>query len=120
MKHQRSGKIINIASGAGRLGSTKAVHYAAMKAALINLTKSLAKLGGRSNINVNAIAPGFIETDMIKGMLSQKRQLIESFIPLAKIGSAEDVASAVLFLATDESNYITGQTICIDGGHCVV
>jgi 3-oxoacyl-[acyl-carrier protein] reductase len=120
MKKQKKGKIINIASGAGKLGSTKAVHYAACKAALINLTKSLAKLGGAYNINVNAIAPGFIETDMTKEMILEKRQLIESFIPLAKIGIASDVASAVVFLATDAADYITGQTICVDGGHCMV
>lgn len=120
MRKQKKGKIVNVASGAGKLGSTKAVHYAACKAALINLTKSLAKLGGRYNINVNAIVPGFIETDMIKKILSEKRQAIESSIPLAKIGTAEDVVSAVVFLATDAADYITGQTICVDGGHCMV
>lgn len=119
MKLQKNGKIIFISSGAGKMGSGRAAHYAAMKAAINNLTKSLAKLGGRFNINVNSVAPGFIETDLIKEILAQKRERIEAIIPLGKVGKPEDVANLVLFLASDESNYITGQTICIDGGHCM-
>lgn len=120
MKKQKKGKIINIASGAGKMGSSQASHYAACKGALISLTKSLAKLGGSCNINVNAVAPGFIETEMIQDILLQKKETIESIIPLNRIGKPEDVASAVLFLASDKSDYITGQTICVDGGHCMV
>ncbi len=120
MKIQNGGKIVNIASGAGKMGSSRAAHYAALKAALISLTKSLAKLGGKYNINVNSIAPGFIETDMIKDMLADKRQVIESWIPLGRVGKPSDVASAVLFLSSANSNYITGQTVCVDGGHCMV
>lgn len=120
MKKQKSGKIINIVSGAAKMGSSKAAHYAALKAGLLNLTKSLAKLGGPYNINVNAVAPGFIETEMIAGMLKGKRQEIEKLIPFGKIGKPEDLAGVVRFLASDESNYITGQTICVDGGHCTI
>ncbi len=120
MKKQKKGKIIFIASGAGKIGSSKASHYAAAKSAIISLTKSLAKLGGPYNINVNAIAPGFIETDMINTMLSEKREFIESSIPLKRIGDVSEIAGPALFLAQDDSDYITGQTICVDGGHCMV
>lgn len=120
MKKQKKGKIINIASGAGKLGSSKASHYAACKAALISLTKSLAKLGGPHNINVNAIAPGFIDTDMIQDILSKEKEAIESLIPLKRIGQPEEVAGVAKFLASGDSDYITGQTICVDGGHCMI
>ena len=120
MKKQGAGKIINIASGAGKLGSSKAIHYAAVKSALISLTKSLAKLGGSCNIWVNAVAPGFIETDMISAMLKERRERIEESIPLKRIGKADEVARAVLFLASNESDYISGQTLCVDGGHCMI
>lgn len=120
MKKQKSGKIVSVVSGAGKMGSSKAAHYAAAKSALISLTKSLAKLAGKYNINVNAVAPGFIETDMIKEMLQKKREFIESIIPLKRIGSALDVARVVLFLASQRADYITGQTISVDGGHYMV
>lgn len=120
MKKQKNGKIIFVVSGAGKIGSSRAAHYAAAKSALISLTKSLAKAGGPYGINVNAVAPGFIETDMISAMLAQKREFIESAIPLKRTGSAAEVAGPVLFLAGDNSDYITGQTICVDGGHCMV
>lgn len=120
MRIQKEGKIIFIASGAAKLGSSRAAHYAAAKSGLISLTKSLAKLGGQYGINVNAVAPGFIETDMIDSILSEKRDFIESLIPMRRIGDARDVAGAVLFLAQSGSDYITGQTICVDGGHCMV
>jgi len=120
MKKQKSGKIINIASGAGIMGSSKASHYAACKAGLISLTKSIAKLGGPYNIKVNAIAPGFIETEMIKDILLKDKERIEAFIPLKRIGKAEDVSGLIKFLASGDSDYITGQTICVDGGHCMV
>jgi len=120
MKIQKSGKIIFIASGAGKLGSSKAPHYAAAKSGIISLVKSLAKLGGPWGINVNAVAPGFIETDMINSLLVEKKDFIESLIPLKRIGSPKDVSAAVLFLAQGVSDYITGQTICVDGGHCMI
>lgn len=120
MKKQKKGKIINIASGAGKMGSSKASHYAACKAAMISLTKSLAKAGGPYSINVNAVAPGFIGTEMISAVLLEKKEVIESMIPLKRIGRPEDVAGVVMFLASGDSDYITGQTICVDGGHCMI
>lgn len=120
MKKQKKGKIINIASGAGKMGSSKASHYAACKAAMISLTKSLAKAGGPYSINVNAVAPGFIGTEMISAALLEKKEAIESVIPLKRIGRPEDVAGVVMFLASGDSDYITGQTICVDGGHCMI
>ena len=120
MKQQKSGKIINITSVAAKLGSARAVHYASTKAAQVSFTKSIAKLGGPYNINVNAVAPGFIETDMIKDMLIERREDIEASIPFAKVGTPDDVAGLVLFLASNNANYITGQTICVDGGFCMI
>jgi len=120
MKKQKKGKIVNIASGAGKMGSSKASHYAACKAAMISLTKSLAKSGAPYNINVNAVAPGYIETDMIADLLTEKRPFIESVVPLARVGKPEDVASAVKFLVSDSADYITGQTIPVDGGQCML
>ncbi|MBL7198113.1 MAG: SDR family oxidoreductase [Candidatus Omnitrophica bacterium] len=119
MKSQRSGKIINIVSGAGKMGSSKASHYASAKAGIIALTKSLAKAYGCYSININSIAPGFIDTDMIKDLLESNKKEIESTIPLSKIGVPKDVANLALFLASNDSNYITGQTINVDGGHCM-
>jgi len=120
MKKQMSGSIITISSSAGKLGSSRAAHYAACKAGLIALTKSVAKAGGKFNIRVNAIAPGFIETDMIEDVLSERRKILESWIPMGKVGSPQEVASCVKFLASDLSAYVTGQTICVDGGLCMV
>ena len=119
MKNQKSGKIINIVSGAGKMGSSKASHYASAKAGVIALTKSLAKAYGEFNININAIAPGFIETDMIKEMLGEDQDKIKQMIPLKKIGTGKDVAGLALFLASSDSDYVTGQTINVDGGHCM-
>lgn len=119
MKKQKSGKIINIVSGAGRMGSSKASHYAVAKAGVINLTKSLAKAYGKYSITINSVAPGFIETDMIKDMLVKDREHIEKMVPLGKVGTPSDVASVALFLASSDADYITGQTINVDGGHCM-
>lgn len=120
MKKDKQGKIIMISSGAAKLGSSRAMHYAASKAALISLTKSLAKLAGMYNINVNAVAPGFIDTDMTEDMLTKRREAIELLIPLKRVGVPNDVANLALFLASEDSGYITGQTICVDGGHCLI
>lgn len=120
MKLQNGGKIVNIASVAAKLASGRASVYASSKAALISLTKSTAKLGGKFNINVNAVAPGFIATDMTKDMFQLRRQAIEAAIPFGRTGEPSDVAGVVLFLASQGSNYITGQTICVDGGFCTV
>jgi 3-oxoacyl-[acyl-carrier protein] reductase len=116
MIKNRSGKIINIASVVGLTGNKGQVNYAASKAGLIGLTKSLAReLAGRG-INVNAIAPGFIETTMTKELPDSLKEKTLGKIPLARAGTVEDVAKAALFLASMHADYITGQVINVDGG----
>jgi 3-oxoacyl-[acyl-carrier protein] reductase len=115
-KAQQYGKIINIASGAGRIGSASSPHYAMSKAGVIALTKSLARLYGRFNIQINAVAPSLIDTEMLKKIPAERlNNLIES-VPLKRLGSPLEVARLILFLAESSSDYITGQTISIDGG----
>src|SRR3712207_308615 len=116
MVKQRSGKIINISSVVGVSGNAGQANYAASKAGVIGLTKSLAKeLGGRG-INVNAVAPGFIETDMTGKLNDKVKESILNSIPLKKFGSTENVAEVVAFLSSESSQYITGQVINVDGG----
>ena len=116
MRKNKYGKIINISSLGGQWGGIHQVHYAASKAALINLTKSIAKKYSKDGICTNAIAPGLVETDMTKDELSNiDRQDLESQIPLGRLGEPSEIASLVLFLAQDGS-YITGQTLNINGG----
>ena len=113
---QKSGKIINISSVSGVVGNAGQANYAASKAGLIGLTKSVAKeLAGR-NICVNAVAPGFIETEMTTNMPQKARELAVASIPMGRMGSPADVAELVAFLAGGRSDYITGQVICVDGG----
>lgn len=113
---QRSGKIINISSVSGVLGNAGQANYSASKAGLIGLTKSVAReLAGRG-ICVNAVAPGFIRTDMTKALPEKTRESVVASIPMGRMGSAEDVAKAVAFLAGNGSDYITGQVLCVDGG----
>src|SRR5690625_2722380 len=116
MMRQRSGKIINIASIVGVTGNPGQANYVAAKAGVIGLTKSTAQELASRNILVNAVAPGFISTDMTDELTDEQRESMLAMIPLAKLGSAEDVANVVRFLASEDANYITGQTIHIDGG----
>jgi 3-oxoacyl-[acyl-carrier protein] reductase len=116
MIKQKSGRIVNIASIIGLMGNAGQVNYAASKAGIIGLTKSLAKeLAGR-NINVNAIAPGFIETDMTAKLPEGAREHLLSLIPAGKLAKPIEVAKAALFLSSELSDYITGQVIQVDGG----
>ena len=113
---QRSGRIINVASIIGLIGNAGQANYAASKAALIGFTKSVAKEFGSRGITVNALAPGFIETDMTAALNDEIRTALLGKIPLARFGQAEDVADAALFLAGKSGRYITGQVLVVDGG----
>lgn len=116
MTKARSGRIINLASVVGISGNAGQSNYAASKAGIIGFTKSLAKELGSRNILVNAIAPGFIETDMTNILKDEVKENIAKTIPLKRMGTTKDVANAVKFLASEDSSYITGQVINIDGG----
>ncbi len=116
MIKQRSGRIINITSVIGLIGNAGQTNYAASKAGLIGFTKSLARELASRNITVNAIAPGFIATDMTAGLSDEIKKTIQSQIPLGKTGTPEDIANTAAFLASAEASYITGQVICVDGG----
>jgi 3-oxoacyl-[acyl-carrier-protein] reductase len=116
MTKKRYGKIINISSVVGISGNAGQSNYAASKAGIIGFTKSIAKELASRNITANAVAPGFIQTDMTNVLKDEIKEAIESTIPLKKLGTAEDVAKVVKFLASDDSNYITGQVINVDGG----
>ena len=116
MMKARSGKIINISSVVGVAGNAGQTNYAASKAGIIGFTKSLAKEIGSRNIQVNAVAPGFIETQMTEVLSDSVKEEISKNIPLKRMGTTTDVANLVKFLASDDSSYITGQVINVDGG----
>jgi len=116
MLKQHRGKIINIASIIGIIGNPGQANYSASKAGIIALTKTLAKELASRNINVNAVAPGFIQTQMTESLPEEVKQKMQEAIPLKRFGKPEDVAGVCLFLASDDADYITGQTIVVDGG----
>ena len=113
---QRSGKIINISSVSGVIGNAGQANYSASKAGIIGLTKSLARELASRNICVNAIAPGFVETDMTNRLSQSVIESAKQMIPLQKFGKPQDIAELVVFLASERADYITGQVICVDGG----
>ncbi|GAA0460998.1 3-oxoacyl-[acyl-carrier-protein] reductase [Alkalibacillus silvisoli] len=116
MMKQRKGKIINVASIVGVTGNPGQVNYVAAKAGVIGMTKTVAKELAPRHVNVNAVAPGFIATDMTDELSDEAKQQMYDLIPLDRLGEPEDVAKVVRFLASDDANYMTGQTIHVDGG----
>lgn len=116
MVRQKFGRIISISSVAGVMGQAGSANYAASKAGLIGMTKSIAREVGKKNVTANCIAPGFIQTDMTHVLPEAVKQGALSVIPVKRFGNPEDVARAVAFLASDEAGYITGQVLCVDGG----
>ena len=119
MMRQRYGRIINMSSIVGLRGNAGQANYSASKAGLIGLTKSLAKELAARKVTVNAVAPGFIDTEMTAVLPEQAKEAMLKTIPMARLGQPEDVARAVAFFASDEAAYITGQVLCVDGGMAV-
>jgi 3-oxoacyl-[acyl-carrier protein] reductase len=116
MIRQRAGRIVNITSVVGLMGNAGQANYAAAKAALVGLTKSLAREVGSRQVTVNAIAPGFIATAMTEKMTDAAKEGLSSQIPLGRLGSPEDIASAAVYLASDEAGYVTGHVMNVSGG----
>jgi 3-oxoacyl-[acyl-carrier protein] reductase len=116
MAKQRSGKIVNIASVVGEMGNAGQANYSASKAGVIGLTKTIAREFAQRGININAIAPGYIETPMTEVLPEKAREELKKLIPMERLGKPEDVAEAVLFLVSEESNYITGHVLNVNGG----
>lgn len=116
MTKARKGRIISIASVVGLMGNAGQTNYAAAKAGILGFTRSLAREVGVRGITVNAVAPGFIDTDMTKGLAEEHKQVLLNQIPLGRLGQPEEIAAAVAFLACPEAAYITGETISVNGG----
>jgi len=120
MVKDKAGRIINITSVIGQIGNAGQSNYAASKAGIMGLTKSMAKELGSRNITVNAVAPGYITTDMTNELNDEVKEQLKSSIPLGRLGTPDDVANLVCFLASDEAGYITGQTFNVDGGMVMI
>ena len=120
MIKNQGGRIINITSVIGQIGNAGQSNYSASKAGIIGLTKSTAKELGSRNITINAVAPGYISTDMTNQLDNDVKEKLKSSIPLGRLGKPEDVASLVCFLSSDEASYITGQTFNVDGGMVMI
>jgi len=116
----KGGRIINITSVIGQIGNAGQCNYSASKAGIIGLTKSTAKELGSRNITINAVAPGYISTDMTDQLDNDVKEKLKSSIPLGRLGKPEDVANLVCFLSSDEASYITGQTFNVDGGMVMI
>jgi len=116
MMKARGGRIINIGSVVGQMGNAGQGNYCASKAGMVGFTKALAREVGSRNITVNTVAPGFIETDMTRDLDTSQREALSKQIPLARLGSPEDIAGAVVFLASPAAAYITGETLNVNGG----
>ena len=116
MMGQKSGKIINISSIVGVAGNAGQANYSASKAGMIGFTKSIAKELGSRNIQVNAVAPGYVDTDMTAALKPEQKKALTDLIPLGRTAQPREIASAVRFLASPDADYITGQVVCVDGG----
>ena len=116
MLKKKYGRIINVSSVVGLMGNPGQSNYAASKAGMIAFTKSIAREYGKKNITINAVAPGFIQTDMIETLPKEYLDNIIDNIPMVRLGTTNDVSRAIMFLASDDASYITGQVLSIDGG----